>query len=339
MRIYYFMVLIFLITSCNQDNIHRSFYYWKSIYCLSDKENQYIHDLGISRLYIRFFDIDWDENIKEAVPVAKIRFNEPILHSCKVIPVVYIVNKVLVNINPSNIEELANRIYKQVEHICKENKIQFSELQIDCDWTETTQAKYFNLLKIIKSNLKNENKLLSATIRLHQVKYKNFTGIPPVDRGMLMYYNMGKISDAPDGNSVYNAEDAAKYISSLDEYPLPLDVALPAYSWGIHIRENHVMELLNGINNKDFNQNTEFMQIDPYRHKAEKSFYFHGYYFMKDDIVKVEEITPDVCYSAARQLQNKLKKKIQSVAIFHLDSLILTTYEEKDFEKVFDTFN
>ena len=93
------------------------------------------------------------------------------------------------------------------------NHLKFKELQIDCDWTESTRDKYFHLLSTLRNELERNKQIISATIRLHQVKYAAITGIPPVHRGMLMYYNMGKIN-ATDNNSVYDKKIAEKYISS-----------------------------------------------------------------------------------------------------------------------------
>ena len=208
---------------------------------------------------------------------------------------------------------------------------------MDCDWTDGTREKYFDLLRNIKSGLSNE-KVLSATIRLHQVKYKEMTGLPPVDRGMLMYYNMGKITPEASHNSVFNASDAAKYIDHLSDYPLPLDVALPAYSWGIHIRNNEVIDLISTINSTAFANHPGFKRLDVSTFVAMQSFFYHGFYFMENDRIKMEEVTPEQSVIAAQQLKGKLKKATGSVAIFHVDSLIFTQYEKEDFEKVFDVY-
>ena len=84
--------------------------------------------------------------------------------------------------------------------------------------------------------------MLSATIRLHQVKYYKQAGIPPVDRGMLMFYNMGKLNALTAENSIYNSNDAAGYIETVDDYPLKLDLALPAFSWAVHFRNSYSEE-------------------------------------------------------------------------------------------------
>ncbi|MEZ4901823.1 MAG: hypothetical protein R2822_08725 [Spirosomataceae bacterium] len=51
----------------------------------------------------------------------------------------------------------------------------WKEVQIDCDWTVATKAKYFRLLQQI-SALLPPSVILSATIRLHQIKFYRTTG-------------------------------------------------------------------------------------------------------------------------------------------------------------------
>ncbi len=45
---------------------------------------------------------------------------------------------------------------------------------------------------------------LSSTIRLHQIKYRERTGVPPVERGMLMFYNMGQFSADPEARAIFD---------------------------------------------------------------------------------------------------------------------------------------
>jgi hypothetical protein len=337
LTLYLFLLFSFLGSSCKHDS-HRSFYYWKSVYRLSAPEKQLLSDLDISKLYIRFFDVDWDEPTAQALPQARIRFSDKIMHRLEITPVIYIVNKALLNTKPEAIEALANNILKLTEDIAKHNEISFRELQIDCDWTDNSHRKYFDLLKVIKSRLKREGKILSVTIRLHQVKYRSYTGVPDVDRGMLMFYNMGKISPLPSVNSIYNPEDAAKYLATLPTYPLPLDVALPAFSWDIHIRKGKVIELLNSMGLTDFEKNPNFIKKSGNLFTVPQPFFYHGTYYMKNDLVKVEEISSQDVKQAARQLKSKISKT-GTVAFYHLDSLTISHYEKQDFEKAFSYFH
>lgn len=329
---------LLFVLACKHE-VSNSFYYWKSVYHLTKLEEKCLREQNVSKLYIRFFDVDWDESIGKVVPIARIHFAEKISPQFEIIPVVFIVNKTLQNTNFQDIPDLANKILDQVNYIASCNNINFRELQLDCDWTEKTHRNYFSLLDIIRKTLNNEAKILSATIRLHQVKYKNITGIPPVNRGMLMYYNMGKITSETSSNSIFNTNDAARYISYIPDYPLTLDVALPAFSWGVHIRKGKVIELLNSMSLTDFESNIKFSRLDSSSFSALESFFSKGFYFMKNDLIKVEEITPAECNVAAQQLIGKLPKSKRAVAIFHLDSLIISHYEKKDFEKVFNTYH
>lgn len=285
------------------------------------------------------FDVDWDEAGGTFIPVGKIVFISKPPRSLTYTPVVYIVNKTLQKTTPGAIGDLAIKILIQVQYITQLQNITFNELQLDCDWTETTREKYFHLLSVLKEALGKHHQLLSATIRLHQVKYASITGIPPVNKGMLMYYNMGKLGTSPGPNSIFNAEDASRYVDYIDKYPLPLDAALPAILWGIHIRENKIVNLLNNLSLQDFKNNRNFSRLDSLQVRADSSTFFKGLYFKKNDIIKMEEINPDLCLKAAKQLRSHLPKALRTVAIFQLDSLMTTRYEEKNLEKIFGTFH
>jgi len=107
----------------------------------------------------------------------------------EIIPVVFIVNKVLKE-HPN-----INRLSKQIGDLIEEMHLQHfnttpTEVQIDCDWTGSTKAVYFELLELLQKRFD-----LSVTIRLHQLKYQNKTGIPPVEKGVLMVYNVGDLDN------------------------------------------------------------------------------------------------------------------------------------------------
>ena len=330
------LLLLLFVCSCKQET-SRAFYYWKSVYKISSSQEKTLSDLKVTKLYIRFFDVDWNESAGLVTPKAKIRFLEKPSGNFEIIPVVYIVNRSLQKIKAQQVTAMASHILKLTNEIAENNNLSFSEFQLDCDWTESTRENYFALLETIKNNLASKKIIISATIRLHQVKYQQITGVPPVDRGMLMYYNMGKINTDPANNSIFNQNDAAKYIDYIPGYPLKLDAALPAFSWGIHIRKGNVIELLNNMTTGDFINKGEFIKSENNIYIAQKPFFYRGYYFMEGDEVKIEETSPKECHAAAKQLKSKLNSA-GTVAIYHLDSLIFSRYEKQDFEKVFNYY-
>lgn len=330
------IALSVLLHSCKQDS-KRAFYYWKTVFRLSLFEKKYLDDLKVEKLYIRFFDVTWDEATLKALPLAEIQFEQKPDSAKEIVPVIYIVNKTL--IHTTDLPKLTSHILNQTDMICHTNKITFREMQIDCDWTDKTKNQYFALLNLLKTALRKRGIKISATIRLHQIKYKKITGIPDVDSGMLMYYNMGKISPDSVTNSIFSPADAEKYTEHLSAYPLPLDVALPAFSWGIHIRNERVIELLNNLDASDFQDQAYFQNQGKHTVVATHSFFYKGFYFMKNDLVKIEEISPQMCAAAANQLAGKLSGKSRTIAIYHTDSLIFKRYEKQDFEKVFSALH
>jgi hypothetical protein len=285
------------------------------------------------------FDVDWDESTSSAIPIGKINFLSKPVSSYEYVPVVYLTNKTLQHVSPGGIADLAMKILNQVQVLLSQNNLSFNELQIDCDWTETTRDKYFQLLSVLKKELEHNHQTLSATIRLHQVKYIKITGVPPVHRGMLMYYNMGRIDATPGQNSIFNKKDATKYVNYVGHYPLPLDVALPAFAWGVHVRDIKVVELLNQMTSADFQNNGNFSRMDKCQFLVNSSFFYKGFYFMKNDRVKIEEVSADLCLEAANQVSQKLTDCPGSVAIFQLDTLMMKKYEKEKLEKVFSCFH
>ena len=235
-----------------------SFYSWENSF---DEKN--INE----KLYIKVLDIAYSTkleivttNIKEAPK--------------NFIPVVYITNETMKNIDYSLI---SNAIIQGLK------KYEFTELQIDCDWSDKSQSNYFNLLKDLKEKL---DKTISATIRLHQIKYYTKTGIPPVDYGVLMYYNMSDIADFNTKNSILDNEIAKKYHYNFDSYKLKLKLALPLYSQAIQFRDNKALSIFEGVSKKDFDSN--FENIAPNIYKVLNSTYFMGSY--KDDIFRFEDV-------------------------------------------------
>ncbi|MBK8703650.1 MAG: hypothetical protein IPN33_08475 [Saprospiraceae bacterium] len=137
------------------------------------------------------------------------------------------------------------------------------EIQIDCDWTEKTRDSYFYLLKKMREQLEPGNCALSATIRLHQVRYFKKTGAPPVDRGMLMFYNMGDVESWEEPNSILNIKKGEPYLDGAARYPLPLDVALPAFGWGVLFREGRMIRLIYPIDEKVLADTSRFSAGGP----------------------------------------------------------------------------
>lgn len=301
-------------------------------------EKQILTEQECTRLYIRYFDVELNSVTNLPEPVGVISFNEPLPKGIEIIPVVYITNECLKKCHTGNMPDVGAKILRLIQSVSDHSRISFPEIQIDCDWSDGTRDKYFSLLKSIHNALHTQKKMLSATIRLHQIKYRERTGIPPVDRGMLMFYNMGKLEASEAGNSIYDSSLANKYVGRLNEYPLPLDAALPIFGWVIQIRDNQIIALLPKRLITELPGDSSFIQYGTNKFTAKHSFFLHGSYIMKDDVLRIEAIQPGTTITAAKQLSSNLKTRPGVITLFDLDTNNLKKYHEDDFKKIYNFF-
>ncbi len=332
--------LLIVVTTCSQKkhHVHPAFYYWRTNFHLSASEINYLQATQVKKLYVKFFDVDWDPIRMLAVPKGVLSFNTLAPKDLEIIPTVFITNRTLLNSSKGSILSLSHNILKKLkaqrEHL--ENPIR--EIQLDCDWTLKTRTKYFTLIRIIRKFLKARGIHISATIRLHQIKYYKRTGVPPVDRGMLMLYNMGKISASSTRNSILDLEIAKKYLTNFKEYPLKLDVALPLFSWAVLIRNNKIIRLINNVREKDL-ANSHFKKLGSHRYQTLKSHYFFKGYLYKNDVLRLETVPLDKIRQSAKMLSKLLENEYITIAFYHLDEEIIKHYDSKDLESIYRLFD
>jgi hypothetical protein len=240
-----------MLAACKETDRKISFYYWRTAFQLRDVETDALMYNNVHRLYVRYFDADVVDGTVQPVSPIKSPAN---IGGIEIVPVVYIKNRVFEKLDSTGIPAIAGNVHRLVSMINRSLTVTPAEMQFDCDWTESTKDRYFQFITKYKDISKQA---ISATIRLHQVKYAARTGVPPVDHGVLMYYNMGTINAGPK-NSIYEKSTAAAYNAFIESYPLTLDVALPVFSWGLKIREGKVVELLNKIYFTHFENDSNF---------------------------------------------------------------------------------
>lgn len=325
--------MAFLLFSCSKNEKPTvAFYYWKTILQFSPTEKEILRDNDVSKLYVRYFDIGLHPVTQNPIPISPIRFQENV-HKFKIVPVVFIQNKVMLTPN-LNVEELAQKTIRLVEEINTNNKINCQEIQIDCDWTLKSKDNYLEFIERFK---KLSQKKLSATIRLHQVKYFKKTKIPNVDSGVLMYYNMGTI--ATDSlNSIYNKKIAEKYLESLKKYPLHLDFALPIYSWGVHIRNQKVIGLRSKLNLEELKKDANFKKTGSMFFKVKKANYKNGIFYEENDLLKIESISSKDLIEMAKDLDENLAQTPREIIFYDLDEFNIKNYEKNIFKQVVSCF-
>ena len=341
------LLLLFMAVSCKEKKeprqVERSFYYWKSILSVTDFEKQKLDSLKVKTIYLKFFDVDWDEETRQPKPLAKLQAASypqgpvgKLQGGFQIIPTVFITNECIQKIDSSQITALAKNIYALILEIKQANHFDsIPEIQIDCDWTQASKDKYFLLLNNLKQQTTNNK--LSATIRLHQIKFLSKTGIPPVDRGLLMCYNMGNLKNPATKNSILETTELKKYIGNLATYPLPLDVAFPLFNWKVLYRNNIYTGLIQGL--PDNALSSAFCSKTGNRYLVLKDTLLQGYDLRKGDLIRDEQSNIKEVLAAADEISKHLKNTPLRVSLYHLDSVILSKYSTHELESIYNSLH
>jgi hypothetical protein len=320
-----FLPLLLLLLGCNSKKEHAvNFYYWKSQVDIGATEKKYFDALQAETLYLRVFDVDDEGN--GAIAKGKIEAFHPATLNATYVPVVFITNRTFVNKSEKDAELLSTKIFKLIEEICSANGIKsYSEIQIDCDWTGSTRAGYFSFLKSLKQL---SHKQLSSTIRLHQIKFRKTTGVPPVDKGYAMCYATTSPKDTTVANSILDIKVLKDYLKNVNDYPVQLDMALPLYSWAVVTNHLGKIKLLNGVTKNELDS-TNFEQTAPNRYRVRNDVSLHGMYLNIDFTIRTEEITPQLLKQTKEFLNKHIRNEF-SIVYYHLDRQFLEKYTIQD---------
>ena len=327
---YSFIFLLFIAAlsqlSCKKNNaqVVPSFYYFKTTGSYKDYEAQLSKDFLKHRIYQKILDIG---EMLEPLAINDVVCGD--VENVEVVPTVFIKNNAFSNPDSVEITKLAQRIVKNLKGKPK-------ELQIDCDWTSSTKDNYFYFLLMVKKA--NPVLTLSATIRLYPFKYKEKMGIPPVDRGMLMVYNVSKMNDVATPNAILDFEEAEKYIKG-GSYPLPLDLALPIFSQGVVFRDNKMIALLKEFDGAMANTQTYLQKSKDNRYAFVADTVVAGHFFRVGDLLRTEDISNETLEKTAKLVSKNIALNGPfHVAFYHLDDATLKKYDAKIMNTVFRQF-
>ncbi len=335
------LTLVLFISACQpKPQVHRAFYHWQTNLSLSTAEQKSLQTLQVSRLYTKFFDVDWDEAQGQIVPLASIQIDTAGLKKLELVPVIYITNRTWGHVeSEAQVETLVQKIIAKIDALAQPLGMPgYSEIQIDCDWTASSRRVYFAFLEKLSKKLAQRECHVSATIRLHQYKYPQRTGIPPVASGTLMLYNVGDLESWEEENSIFS-KSAVEAYAPFPKYPLPLDVVLPAFSWGVLFREGEMIRLLNELRIEDLLGDARFEQIAPQRFRVQKSTYLNGHYLYQGDLLRIETCGYPELLAAARFARKHLPVSgLHWVAIYHWHPRLKKVLSEDELEDVFAVF-
>jgi hypothetical protein len=329
------LVVIFnllLLSGCSNDNSHKnipqsSFYFWRSAFTLSLPEKAMIDSLHTKKLFIKVFDIDWNPYTQDPQPLSLIRFISALPEKLSIVPTVFITNRTFEHLRNGDIDQISERIKNKIFSIIPaNNRNSVKEIQIDCDWSKKTKAKYFHFLEAMSRRLKDSDIIISATIRLHQYADPVNTGVPPVQQGVLMFYNMGELEGPNAVNSILDVNVGKQYLDRAYSYPIHLDIALPLYRWGVLIRRERVVNLLHDLQSEELQDSTLFQNIGTNKYRARRGHYVSGVYVYPDDRIRLESVTIEQLYYASTMLKKHFYSQSFDIIFFHLEPSLEAQY-------------
>jgi len=297
-----------------------AFFYWETTLNISTDERGFMDSLGCKKLYIKILDIGRNAATDEIEPYSLTEISDTLgLAGLEIIPTVFITNEVFQNISEEKIEWLAGKIAKSCAQAHTRG------LLLDCDWTASTREAFFLFLKKMRSKLPAGTRL-EATIRLHQYKFPQQTGVPPVDRGMLMFYNTGDVDEESEQNTIFHPEDAIKYLNGAPKnYPLPLDLALPLFSWGLVFREGELWKIVPGpLPLEEMRRSNKYVEhpvtelFAAHLWELKEGTFLGGHYLRPGDHLRVSATSHELLFKAASLAQKLDLADDACLAFFHL---------------------
>ncbi len=324
-------------------------YYWKTTFNTDSGDCDLLLRHKIGRVYMRMFDVvpdicPYDNKIENrVVPNASIHISDPRnrlaedLADIEFVPVVYVTLEALKAMKGHE-GTLASNIVTRVRNMCEYNGLRnVCELQLDCDWTPSTENSFFSLCDSTRLILRKENSgeksgwSLSSTIRLHQLARK----VPPVDRGVLMVYNTGDFANPDAANSIINAYDVRPYLKRLSSYDLHLDVAYPTYSWQLLFCDRHFAGLMDNV---DLTDTTAFARREVGNvYIALRDVPYHNMVIHAGDMVRAETSSFCNIIRVKDMIEQCLSERPHSNILYHLDFENLSKYTSNEINKILST--
>lgn len=249
MRIFKWIFFALFFNSCQRKEIKitPAFYYWKTVFTTTSHEKEIWNRIGFKKMGLRFFDVGMENGIPR--PMAELKIESALPDKLNIEPVVFIQEKVFRSLDSVEAWKLGEKIFHRISGMAAAFHISFNQIQLDCDWTLSSRNLYFTLIKAVKNKALKTRKApvnITCTLRLHQFKYPDKAGIPPADRVVLMIYNLNNPGSRAGQNSIFFKPLAEKYISKRNvNYPIPMDAAIPLFSWGVLKRQHKNIRLLN----------------------------------------------------------------------------------------------
>ena len=260
-----------------------------------------MRNYDISRMYIRYFDVVADQSGR-AVPNATLKFATDVPQGIDIVPTVFVMPECL----RQDRSRLASLIVKRVVQMNETNDVyNVKEIQIDCDWTQSTRQLYAEFMQAMMRECHSRHLKLSSTIRLHQLAQTP----PPADLGVLMMYNTGDATDIGCHKPILDMHDAAPYLPRLNDYKLKLSTAYPIFAWRILFRGGRFVGFIH--------------------HEGE-------YPILPSDSIALRQPSADDIIEAVNIIGDRRPDANNEIILFDLNNNNINRFKRNDYEKILD---
>ena len=277
----------------------RSVYYWSTTLNMDSVKTAFMRNYDISRMYIRYFDVVADQS-GMAVPNATLKFATDVPQGIDIVPTVFVMPECL----RQDRSRLASLIVKRVVQMNETNDVyNVKEIQIDCDWTQSTRQLYAEFMQAMMRECHSRHLKLSSTIRLHQLAQTP----PPADRGVLMMYNTGDATDIRCHKPILDMHDAAPYLPRLKDYKLTLSTAYPIFTWRILFRGGRFVGFIHNDGE---------------------------YPILPSDSIALRQPSADDIIEAVNVIGSRRPNANKEIILFDLNNHNINRLKHKDYEKI-----
>lgn len=323
----------------HEKHVQRAFYYWENDAELTPEEDVILKNTKTNKLYVKFFEVEANP-VLGAAPISKVALDlngEEKYSLIEIVPTVFIRNEVFKTLTDGDLEELADNIVHLIRKKFKEHfgaSPELQEIQIDCDWTISTKDKYHAFLKILKSKIDWQ---LSATLRLYPYKFPDKMGVLPVDRAMLMCYNLLPPLETKNGNSILEIGELEKYLDGAEYYPVPLDVALPVFTNSLVYKNNQFAGIVH-LTKKQLKG--KIVPIDKFWYLVTADTLIDNVRLEKGDKIKLERVTMQQLDQAIESITSYVTLPDQfTLSLFYLNNKQLEDYDLQEINRLYSAFS
>lgn len=345
MKIIFQLILLFiLLNSCNNNEYRgvdeqNSFCYWKTSLSFYLNDSELLTETSANHIYLRYFDVGWDPISKQAKPISTLSNRYDSIPVAKITPSIFLSNNVFISSSKNDLDTLAHNIKKRIENV-NLNSIRdslekkYNEILIDCDWSQKSKENYFYFLNKLKTEIPDKH--ITSTLRLWQYKNPEISGIPPVDRVLLMCYNIESANNYEVENSIVSIDEIKKYTKGVS-YPLKIDIALPIFSWGVLFRDQKFKGIVRDISSRDYLNSNQYEKISDNRFRLKEEMVIGNFFARPGDEIRIEMLSKEELKELASYLLSEVKTdKHSRITFFSWNKTFINNYGTNEIKDIYN---